>query len=93
MPKMSPESAVRPKAKINTRASSATVSNRGMFAGLNETKIRMPPKANSTPAIPPNAARRQLSVRNCRTRREFSAPTAERTAISFCRAAERASDM
>ena len=53
--------------------------------------MRMPANARSKPNPAPNIASNTLSVRNWRVRRERLAPSARRSAISFCRTAARAS--
>ena len=77
--------------KISTLASMLIVCTCAIVAGMNVFSIRMPPTARSKPNPAPNTASKTLSVRNWRVTRERLAPSASRSAISFCRTAARAS--
>ena len=57
----------------------------------NERIACAPQYANRTPNVPPSTESITLSVKSCRATRARPAPSASRTAISFCRAAARAS--
>ena len=61
------------------------------FADRKETKDLAANSANMIPSAPPAADSIRLSVKSCRTIRTRGAPSALRTAISFCLAEERAS--
>ena len=81
-------------ATVNTRteASMRISAIRGRFAGIDrpqddESGLR----EAGGPTRPPAAASTRLSVTSCRTRRSPRAPSAARSAISCCRAVDRAS--
>ena len=63
----------------------------GRSEGTKAAIRRSPAAARKRPSVPPRSERTVLSVRSCPSRRERFAPSAIRRAISFCRAALRAS--
>ncbi len=78
--------------KAITGASMPISSARGSSPGLSATTERTPQYASSRPSTPPASASSRLSVSSWRTSRSRLAPSAVRTAISFERAAARASN-
>ena len=62
-----------------------------IIEGTNVFSTRTPASARSNPRPAPRNASNTLSVKNCRVRRKRLAPSASRNAISFSRAAARAS--
>ena len=90
-PKAMPVPMATAAVNSNTRQSSPTSATRGNDAGLSASRASMPQPANSTPSPPPMRERTRLSVSSCRTSRQRLAPSAVRMAISFWRAAARAS--
>ena len=93
-PAMIPVSAAAVAVNASTRQSSDTSSASGTGIGrLTLLMARVSHHANATPAAAPRPASTTASVSNCCTSRARLAPTAMRTAISFCRADARASSM
>src|SRR5438552_2760428 len=76
--------------KMSTFASIPIESACEIVSGINVFRIRRPAIAKIKPTAAPKVARSTLSVRNCLVRRERLAPSASRSAISFCRTAARA---
>ena len=61
-----------------------------MPVGLSTSRSRTPHVASTSPSAPPITDSKTLSVRSWRSSRPRAAPSALRTAISACRAFERA---
>ena len=76
--------------KASTRQSIRTSESRGVSAGSVDCNSRRPCVARAMPSAPPRDASRTLSVSSCRMMRRRPAPSAERTAISRERPADRA---
>ena len=84
-PKMRPVTTDTPKVNASTVPSRLMASSRGMLPGLTVRTTYSAAFAMSRPAAPPSRPSSRLSVRSCRTSRCHPAPSAVRTAISFCR--------
>ena len=85
--------ATRAIASVNASAAASrrTLWSSGMVIASRCASDRVPATASAMPRTPPQHERATLSVSSCCTRRLRPAPSATRIAISFCRAAVRAS--
>jgi hypothetical protein len=88
-PKTMPVASVTIDVTSRTVPFTPTPSIRGKSDGATARRIRNPPTASSTPAMPPISDRRTLSVSNCRMSLPPLAPNAMRTVTSLSRTAAR----
>jgi hypothetical protein len=79
------------KVKASTETSMLTSSRRGMASGTISTRAWEESRKSIRPKAPPSAERSNASTSICRIKWLDFAPIAVRMAISFLRAAERAS--
>ena len=91
MPKTTPVTSVRPTANASTIASMCTSGIGSRFGGSEALIARTAHTAPMMPPRPPKTDSVTLSTSSWRSRRMRDAPSAVRTAISFCRAVARAS--
>ena len=91
MPNSSPVTIVSANANSSTVASMRTSGTGRRFAGITASIASTAHSAASNPAAPPIDDSTRLSTSSCRSSRPRLAPSAVRTAISFCRDAARAS--
>ena len=90
-PNSNPVNTETPMVNHSTAASMPMRSFIGNCIGVSFSRASRPTYASPKPSAPPTNARITLSVSICRTVRQRLAPSAVRIAISFCRAAARAS--
>ena len=91
MPKISPARSVSPAANDSTTASTRTAGTGSRLGGSDALIARTAHTAATMPIAPPIAESATLSTSSCRSTRLCVAPIATRTAISFCRDADRES--
>ena len=90
-PNTTPASTATSAVKASTVQSGVLESDRGVLpVGRNPISAPSMSTARTTPSAPPAADKTRLSTSNCRISRARLAPSASRTAISFCRADARA---
>ena len=91
-PNMIPVTNATNPVKTSTFASILMACACEIVSGINVFNTRSPAIESNSPTAPPITASKTLSVKNCLVRRDRPAPRAKRNAISFCRAAARASN-
>ena len=90
-PNSTPVSSEIAAVNSRTRTSGERSSVGPALWATNLTKPSVPQSARSRPAAPPNTASSRFSVSSCRMNLHRPAPMESLSAISFCRAAPRAS--